>query len=568
MSPVAASGILSTLALHRNTESNAEISSVTESGVVTSTEPTATWVASTSQLVVSSKEGSSNNIEATTFEQFISSAESSLSNSEFTSTKQSVVSNSGVAITKGEASTEESGQTKYGITSTKQLYSFTTESNPSNGQLTTSKTVTSTTENSPSNSEFISTKQSAVSSTESSPFNPEVTTAEKQYLSNSNTAAATTNAIINTTAGPLQTREYIHASVESYLSTENPSRPLTTVPFGITKEDTPRPLSSTITPSIIHTLKQKDTVPTSTTSGAPNIATSKTDDLQSPSTYPIETTEPSVTTNYSSVKSLSTSANTNQVTKIVPVSTESFSQYSSPTTSGIDTTTTSPTQQETDHSIRNTVSSGKTSLSTRIPTTTHPVSSGTSTTPRSSSCTAVVLYPGGGKSLLSVRFAGGEKAVSVVAIEKELVELLVSAGYMVDSKEVKAIQTSFDGLTIVNITIDGADLALSATALADVGDRLCKEASMFLVQPPSPARTEDTDDGSGVIAGIVVLVAYLTTLFIIAVILVRRKYRERHRVSSRPMSEVSKVTKTAEQLLDRPETGMTGLSSEYEESNC
>ncbi|XP_021369777.1 uncharacterized protein LOC110460895 [Mizuhopecten yessoensis] len=173
-----------------------------------------------------------------------------------------------------------------------------------------------------------------------------------------------------------------------------------------------------------------------------------------------------------------------------------------------------------------------------------------------------------GKSLLSVRFAGGEKAVSVVAIEKELVELLVSAGYMVDSKEVKAIQTSFDGLTIVNITIDGADLALSATALADVGDRLCKEASMFLVQPPSPARTEDTDDGSGVIAGIVVLVAYLTTLFIIAVILVRRKYRERHRVSSRPMSEVSKVTKTAEQLLDRPETGMTGLSSEYEESNC
>ncbi|XP_033733372.1 uncharacterized protein LOC117322509 isoform X2 [Pecten maximus] len=174
-----------------------------------------------------------------------------------------------------------------------------------------------------------------------------------------------------------------------------------------------------------------------------------------------------------------------------------------------------------------------------------------------------------GKAVLTIQVAQGLQVVSMDVMEKKVVDFLSSAGFKVDTNDINAIKTSVGGLTIVNITIDDDDLAVSQTALGDFGNKLCTEESMFLIQPPSSGYTkEDTDGSNGVLVGMLVLAAYLLTLFIIAFILVRRKYRERNRISGRPMSEVSKMSQASELLTDRPETCMTGVLSEYGETNC
>ncbi|XP_033733365.1 mucin-17-like isoform X1 [Pecten maximus] len=468
----------------------------------------------TTRSAVPNEESSPYDTKVTNFNQYLSSTKNTLSNSEHT--KQPNVSSQGVISTSTEVTSN------YEVTTGKQSTSFSEERTQSN--LITSEKVTF--------------KENKIATTVS----------------------------MKTRETPSGTNTFTNVNVESNLSTVNSSRPLISVHTGIIREITTRSITKESTSNKTMLLTQPPHA--SSPSGLPTAAVGTTDELQTP--YPTETASvyltgaSGATADSPRKSSVSDYIATTKDTKYVPVSSANSDLSSTLTTSSKDIPT-SLTNQELSTPNPSIQDGGKTS--TAVPTVTRHT--GPLTTLRSSSCVAAVVYPGGGKAVLTIQVAQGLQVVSMDVMEKKVVDFLSSAGFKVDTNDINAIKTSVGGLTIVNITIDDDDLAVSQTALGDFGNKLCTEESMFLIQPPSSGYTkEDTDGSNGVLVGMLVLAAYLLTLFIIAFILVRRKYRERNRISGRPMSEVSKMSQASELLTDRPETCMTGVLSEYGETNC
>ncbi|XP_069125424.1 uncharacterized protein [Argopecten irradians] len=475
-------------------------------------------ISSTSISVNSSNEVSSSPEPSVSVDQVSSTDESGLQASEITTILQVVDDHKSttqpiaqVSVFGGQVtSTAHSANTnKESSSSTKEVTPF--EQNVSSG-FPSSDPIISTKQ---SSSEIITTQKPIVASEINSNIVPtREVTSKQQTISPTLTTG-------NTTENSARTEKFTNAIIES----------ITPVNEETSTEMTTGSISTEI--SISPSAPEN--------SGIPTTSTRTTDKQQTQNTQADELSSSSILTGTSSIRNVDVT--TEKFTKDVPFTTINVS----PSSHNI----TYPTHQEAS-------------------TPSFTISSESPITPRPSSCTASVVYPGGGgEAILSIRIANDKQVVSVVALEKEVVEMLSENNYKVEVEDVKVIKSSFDGLTVVNITVDDDDVVLSVAVLKSVGDTLCKEVPMFFMKPPSPSHTEeDTDDSNDVLAGMLVLAAYLMTLFIVAVILVRRKYRERNKVSGRPMSEMSKVSAKTSELTERPETCMTGISSEYGETNC